>query len=55
MNLKIKFLNITEDSRCPSDVVCVWEGQATAVINIFKNDQNLGDFSLTSRAGRMKI
>jgi hypothetical protein len=50
-NLKIKFLNITEDSRCPSDVVCCWEGQATIVVNILKNDQDLGDFSLTSRAG----
>lgn len=51
-NLKIEFLNITEDSRCPSDVICVWAGQVTAVINIFKNDQNLGDFSLTSQAGK---
>lgn len=50
-NLKIKFLNITEDSRCPSDVVCFWEGQATIVVNTLKNDQDLGDFSLTSRAG----
>jgi len=50
-NLKIKFWNVTEDSRCPSDVVCVWVGQATVVVNILKNEQNLGDFSLTSRLG----
>ena len=49
-DIRIKFLNITEDSRCPSDVVCVWEGQATVVVNIVKNNQNLGDFSLTNRA-----
>ena len=54
-NLKIKFLNITEDSRCPSDegldyrINCVWAGQATVVVNILKNNQNLGDFSLESR------
>lgn len=50
-NIKIKFLNVTEDSRCPSDVLCKWEGQITAVVNILKNAQTLGDFSLTSRKG----
>jgi len=45
--LEIKFLNITEDSRCPSDVVCIWAGQATAIIGILKGDRNLGNFNLT--------
>jgi len=49
--LKIKFTNVTEDSRCPEDVQCFWEGQITIVVNIIKNEQNLGDFSLTSRSG----
>lgn len=26
--LKLKFVRVVEDSRCPSDVVCVWEGNA---------------------------
>src|SRR3972149_9754011 len=26
--LKITFLNVTSDSRCPSDVTCIWQGQA---------------------------
>ncbi len=26
--LKIKFLGVTEDSRCPTDVQCVWAGNA---------------------------
>jgi hypothetical protein len=50
-NVKIVFVNITEDSRCPSDVECVWEGQATILINIIKNKQVLGEFNLTSREG----
>ncbi|MBI4979931.1 hypothetical protein HZC30_00060 [Candidatus Woesearchaeota archaeon] len=56
-NLKIKFLNVTEDSRCPSDVVCVWGGQVTVVVNVLKNNKNRGDFNLTSRAaqGEMAI
>ncbi|MEM7819315.1 MAG: hypothetical protein QXD48_00620 [Candidatus Aenigmatarchaeota archaeon] len=50
-SIKIKFLNITEDSRCPSDVVCVWEGQTTVIVNIMKDNKNLGIFTLTSRSG----
>ena len=51
-NLKIKFLNVTEDSRCPSDVLCFWAGQATVALNILQNGKNLGDFNLTIRAGQ---
>ena len=46
-NIKIFFLNVTEDSRCPSDVECIWPGQVTILINILKNYQSLGDFNLT--------
>ena len=49
-NLKVRFLNVTEESRCSSDVVCVWEGQIIIVINIFKDNKNLGEFNLVSRA-----
>ncbi len=45
--LKIKFVNVTEDFRCPADVQCITAGQVTIVINVIKDEQNLGDFSLT--------
>ena len=35
-NLKIKFTEI-EDSRCPSDVTCVWEGQANVTFQVFQD------------------
>jgi len=50
-NIRVTFLNVTEDSRCPSDVVCVWEGQVTILLNIMHNDQDLGDLALTIRGG----
>ncbi|MEM4369044.1 MAG: hypothetical protein QXU88_01820 [Candidatus Woesearchaeota archaeon] len=50
-NIRVKFLRIDEDSRCPSDVLCPWEGQATIVVNIIKDNKNLGNFPLTIRAG----
>ncbi|MBQ4819015.1 hypothetical protein [Aquimarina sp. MMG016] len=34
----IKFLRVTEDSRCPSGVNCIWAGQAKLIIGIYEND-----------------
>ncbi len=33
----IKFIKVTEDSRCPSDVTCIWVGQATAIIGFYED------------------
>ncbi|MGH9933479.1 MAG: hypothetical protein ACRD3Z_00015 [Nitrososphaerales archaeon] len=50
-NVKVTFLNVTEDSRCPADAVCVWEGQVTVLLNVMRNEEDLGDFDLTLRGG----
>ena len=50
-NIDVKFLNVTGDSRCPSDVTCIWQGKSTIIINVMKNSQNVGNFSLTSGLG----
>jgi hypothetical protein len=31
-NLQITFVKVTEDSRCPSNVQCIWAGQAKVVL-----------------------
>ncbi len=36
-NLTITFLKVVEDSRCPSDVTCVWAGKADLIFDILKN------------------
>ncbi len=36
-NLKIEFLDITEDSRCAKDVQCFWAGQVSCSLEITKN------------------
>ncbi len=54
-DLNITFLNLSEDSRCTSDVQCIWEGQAIVQIGILKDDQNLGTFNLIKRAGNDKL
>jgi hypothetical protein len=35
-NVSIKFLDVMEDSRCPSDVQCIWAGQVNISLNISK-------------------
>ena len=45
-DLQIKIANLT-DSRCSSDVTCVWQGEVKMIIDINKNDQNLANFSLS--------
>ncbi len=36
-----------EDSRCPSDVQCVWEGQVTVNVNVVVNREDLGNYSIS--------
>ena len=50
-DVSVTFLNITEDSRCPSDVVCIWAGQVTAMVGLTQNSTDLGRFNLTLGAG----
>ena len=33
-NLKIKFLDVTGESRCPTGVTCIWAGEVSAVIEV---------------------
>ena len=33
-DLVVRFDTVTEDSRCPQDVTCVWEGNATALLTL---------------------
>jgi len=51
---QITLLNI-DDSRCPSDVTCVWEGEVKILLNVVKDWQDLGNFTLTSRAGNKDL
>ena len=46
-NIWVRFSNITEDSRCPIDVECIWQGSVSVDVNVIKDEQNKGDFILT--------
>jgi hypothetical protein len=36
-DLRIKFVEVSEDSRCPKDVTCIWEGRVIVVVEISKD------------------
>ena len=38
----VEFVEVVEDSRCPSDVVCVWEGRAVILIRVSSSGDALG-------------
>jgi hypothetical protein len=50
-DLVIKFVNVTEDSRCPSDVTCIWEGQVSVLVDLTgaSDGKSFGNFTLTIR------
>ena len=33
-NLQVRFLEVTEDSRCPKGVTCIWEGRVSCLVEI---------------------
>jgi hypothetical protein len=34
-DIDLTFVNVTEDSRCPSDVTCVWAGRVSIVVDVW--------------------
>jgi hypothetical protein len=53
--ITVKFLNVTSDSRCPSDVTCIWQGEAKVLVNIIENNQDRGNFILSTLVGHDQI
>lgn len=46
-NMEITILDV-QDSRCPADAFCVWQGEAKVSINVKTNSEDLGNFILSS-------
>lgn len=43
----IKFVEVIEDSRCPSDVTCVWAGEAKVKVLIHKGEEIISEKTIT--------
>ncbi|MFX1253503.1 MAG: hypothetical protein ACFFCZ_17975 [Promethearchaeota archaeon] len=44
--IRVTFLAVTQDSRCPKDVNCIWEGDVTVVVKVVLNGLPQGNFEL---------
>ncbi|MCV0367318.1 MAG: hypothetical protein K5798_08685 [Nitrosopumilus sp.] len=44
--LQLTVLDAVGDSRCPSDVTCVWEGAVSVQVNLIKDDLDLGNHTI---------
>lgn len=47
-NLRLTFRRVVEDSRCPTDVVCVWEGNAVVEVALAVDGGGEGVVQLNS-------
>ena len=53
--IELTFVNVTEDSRCPSDVQCVWAGQVSIIVNVTAQGTNSSlDLTLTGGQSEAK-
>jgi hypothetical protein len=50
-DLRVKFVEVSEDSRCPLDVLCIQAGQARIIVQASKGGQDLGSPEVTLAAG----
>lgn len=53
-DITVRFDSVVEDSRCPSDVVCIQQGQATIMISVEIEGTDAGQHMLTNGADESK-
>jgi hypothetical protein len=44
--LQLVFKGIASDSRCPQGVTCIWEGEVTAIVSLYKDAKLVQDKTL---------
>ena len=50
-NVVLQFSEVVTDSRCPTDVVCVWEGDAEISVRAVAADGTSSDLRLHTKSG----
>lgn len=44
---RLQLVKVISDSRCPSDVTCVWAGEAQVMVSVYQNKKHLQDETIT--------
>lgn len=47
-DLQFQFSDVTEDSRCPTGLACIWAGQVSTVIDVIRAGKHSETITLTS-------
>lgn len=50
--LAIRFQDVTEDSRCPTDVQCVWAGEGVIVLRVSEPGREPAEVTLRTTEGK---
>jgi hypothetical protein len=50
--LQVSMVQVSEDSRCPKDVMCVWMGRAVVRLHVVLDGVDRGDVDVTLYPGR---
>ncbi|MBD2521409.1 hypothetical protein [Nostoc sp. FACHB-133] len=53
--VELTLLDVTEDSRCPSDLNCFWAGQIQIIVKILVDKKDLGKSNLIYNASRKDL
>jgi hypothetical protein len=48
-NIKVYFRKVLSDSRCPSDVTCVWAGEARVELVVLQHSEVLGRYDVQAQ------
>jgi hypothetical protein len=51
-SLLVTLMRVTEDSRCPKDVMCVWSGRASVALHVVVDGVDRGEVTATLYPGR---
>jgi len=49
-DINLKFEKVLSDSRCPSDVNCIWAGEAIMVVGVYNKGEHIYDKELIIHA-----
>ena len=55
IDLRFAFIEVSEDSRCPSDVVCIWAGQVVVLVALEAGGDDLYSENLTVGLGAAAV
>ena len=42
-DLEVRFVEVVEDSRCPKNVNCIWAGEVTILVEVYRDSKKIAE------------